>query len=654
MGSPLHPLLQRQLRRLGLEPGPAAPDAPDAPAWLRLLERVSQAYFEAEQDRYLLERSQDIASREMSELYAALQAERDLLESRVRERTDALQLSQSRLSSLVSLSSDWIWEQDAELRFTYLSEGLRQATGVDPASLVGKRRLLNGVYDVPAEVVADYEQRVAERRPFRDLCYCLESSSGRGVYISVSGEPIFGADGSFKGYRGVGRDVTHQRLAEQQVLKLARYDGLTGLPNRSMFVDELERTLARARRSGQAFALFFIDLDRFKNINDSLGHDAGDQLLKVMATRLRELLRDSDLVARLGGDEFVVLLEGSVDAGALAQVARKALAAIAEPVRIDGRSFLVTGSVGISLYPQDGTDAATLLKNADAAMYLAKDSGKNNYQFYTAQLAVQSAQQFALEAELRAAIQRDELVLHYQPKVRLSDGAMVGMEALLRWTHPQRGLLAPGAFITLAEDSGLILPIGQWVLDAACRQVRAWRDAGLQVPRCAVNLSARQFVTDTLVDDVLRSLSRQGLASDALEVEITESVLMADPQRANRTLQALHGLGVHISIDDFGTGYSSLAYLKRFPAQTVKIDRSFVNGLPADRDDAAITQAVIAMAHSLGLQVVAEGVETQAQLDFLRRQGCDEAQGYFIGRPMPAAQLQDRMAPCAEALVSLP
>ncbi len=323
MASPLHPLLQRQLRRLGLEPGPAAPDAP---AWQQLLARVSQAYFEAEQDRYLLERSQDIASREMSDQHATLQAERDLLESRVRERTDALQLSESRLGSLVSLSSDWIWEQDAELRFTYLSEGLRHATGVDPASLIGKRRPLNGVYDVPPEVVADYERRIAERRPFRDLCYCLESSSGRGVYISVSGEPIFGSDGSFKGYRGVGRDVTHQRLAEQQVLKLPRYDGLTGLPNRSMFVDELERTLVRARRSGQAFALFFIDLDRFKNINDSLGHDAGDQLLKVMATRLRELLRDSDLVARLGGDEFVVLLEGSVEATALAHVARKALA----------------------------------------------------------------------------------------------------------------------------------------------------------------------------------------------------------------------------------------------------------------------------------------------------------------------------------------
>ena len=646
MAEPIHPLLLRQLRRLGLD---AAIAPADAAAWSRLLERVGRAYTEAEQDRYLLERSQEIASAEMAELYRALQAERDRLETRVRERTEALQVSQGRLSSLVSLSSDWIWEQDEELRFSYFSDGLQQATGVHPSQLLGKRRLLDSVVDVPPDVVADHERRVAARLPFRDLVYCLGTPGSRGVYISVSGEPIFDDDGRFKGYRGVGRDVTHQRLAEQQVLKLARYDGLTGLPNRTMFMDELERTLARARRHGGRFALFFIDLDRFKNINDSLGHGAGDQLLKVMATRLRTLLRDSDLVARLGGDEFVVLLDATVEADDLAHVARKALAAIGEPVPIDSRSYQVTGSIGISLYPDDGADAAALLKNADAAMYLAKDRGKNNYQFYTVQLAAHSAQQFALEADLRVALQRDELLLHFQPKVRVDTGALIGMEALLRWLHPQRGLLPPGAFITLAEDCGLILPIGQWVLDAACRQMRAWRDAGLQVPRCAVNLSARQLVTDTLVDDVARALADHRLVAEALEVEITESVLMADPERANQTLQALHGMGVHVSIDDFGTGYSSLAYLKRFPAQTVKIDRSFVSGLPQDRDDAAITQAVIAMAHSLGLEVVAEGVETQAQLDFLLRLGCDQAQGYLISRPVPADQLQRMLAPVDSA-----
>jgi diguanylate cyclase (GGDEF)-like protein/PAS domain S-box-containing protein len=629
MPTRLHPLLQRQLRRLQLR-AEALPER--AQAWAELLDRVGRAYAEAEQDRYLLERSQEIASREMGELNAALQAERDRLETRVRERTEALELSQGRLSSLVSLSSDWIWEQDEELRFTYFSAGLKAATGVDPQTLIGRRRLLDSVVDVPPDVAADHERRLAARQPFRDLVYCLATPGGRGLYISVSGEPIFDADGRFKGYRGVGRDVTHQRLAEQQVLRLARYDGLTGLPNRNMFGDELERTLAKARRAGTRFALFFIDLDRFKNINDSLGHGAGDQLLKVMAARLRALLRESDLVARLGGDEFVVLLEGGVEP-----------AAVAEPVQIEARSFQVTGSIGISLYPDDGEDAATLLKHADAAMYLAKDQGKNNYQFYTAQLALHSAQQFALEADLRAAIDREELQLHYQPKVQVGSGELVGMEALLRWRHPQRGLLAPGEFIALAEDCGLIVPIGRWVLHAACRQVRAWRDAGCAVPRCAVNLSARQLVSETLVDEVAAALRSTRLDADALEVEITESVLMADPERANRTLQGLHALGVHIAIDDFGTGYSSLAYLKRFPAQTVKIDRSFVSGLPDDRDDAAITQAVVAMAHSLALEVVAEGVETDAQLDFLRRLGCDGAQGYLIGRPMPAAQLQQRL-----------
>ena len=373
MRTELHPMLQRQILRLGLEGNLRGP-LPTAP--VQLLERVSEHYFEAEDEQRRLQRAQAQAAQAMGTLNAALKAERDTLEQRVRERTDALQLSESRLSSLVSMSSDWIWEQDAQLRFTYLSEGLKHATGVDPASLIGKRRLLDGVYDVAPDVAADHERRLAARLPFRDLSYCLNTPSGRGAYISVSGEPIFAADGAFLGYRGIGRDVTRQRLAEQQVLRLARYDGLTGLPNRNMFIDELDRSLARAQRSGLPFALFFIDLDRFKTVNDSLGHGAGDQLLKTMAERLRALLRDSDMVARLGGDEFVVLVDSGVDAVSLANVARKALAAIAEPLHIEGRRFQVTGSIGISLYPKDGTDAGALLKNADAAMYLGQGPGQ--------------------------------------------------------------------------------------------------------------------------------------------------------------------------------------------------------------------------------------------------------------------------------------
>ena len=633
-----HSLLARQLRRLGLDVE-AVPSA----SWRELLERVSRAYAETDQDRYLLERSQELASREMAELYQALQAERDLLESRVNERTEALRLSEGRLANLVSLSADWIWEQDADLRFTYFSDGFHIATGIQPAELIGRRRLDSRAFDAPAEAVHLHLAQIENREPFRDFSYGYLRPDGEKCYIRISGEPIFDADGVFQGYRGVGTDETRVTLAAQRVQQLACYDSLTGLPNRNMFIAELERALARARRGGGAFGLCFIDLDRFKTINDSLGHAAGDELLKTMATRLRGLLRESDLVARLGGDEFVVLLEGHADVASLSSVARKMLAAVSEPLALEGRSLWITGSCGVALFPADGDDANTLLKNADAAMYQAKAEGKNNFQFYTEALAAQAADLFALESDLRLAVERDELVLHYQPKIDLASGSMRGIEALIRWQHPERGLLPPGEFIPMAEDSGLIVPLGRWVLREACGQLRAWRDAGISVPRCAVNLSARQFGNESLLDDVLESLSGAGLGADLLEVEITESVLMSDPERANRILQRLHALGVHISIDDFGTGYSSLAYLKRFPAQTLKIDRSFVSGLPADRDDAAITQAVIALSHSLGLQVVAEGVETQEQLEFLQRLGCDQAQGYLIGRPMPAAQLAPRL-----------
>ncbi len=639
MNAPFHPLLTRQLGRLGLN----AEDAPTPAAWRAMLERVSRAYREADQDRYLLERSQELASGEMADLYAALQAERDRLESRVRERTDALRLSEGRLANLVSLSADWIWEQDADLRFTYFSDGLRNATGIDPATLIGRKRVLNAEIEAPPEAIANHLALVEAREPFRDFSYGMRRPDGSVCYIRVSGEPIFDAEDRFQGYRGVGTDETQSALAARHVQQLASFDSLTGMPNRNMFIAELELAIGRARRNGGAFAVCFIDLDRFKTINDSLGHAAGDVLLTTIGARLRDLLRESDLVARLGGDEFVVLLEGSADATALSAVARKLLAAVSEPVVIDRRTLWLTGSCGIARFPDDGEDAATLLKNADAAMYQAKAEGKDTFRFYTAALAAQAAHAFALEADLRGAAERGELVLHYQPKIDLATGRLRGVEALVRWQHPTRGLLPPGDFIALAEESGLIVPIGRWVLAAACRQLRDWTDAGLDAPRCAVNLSARQFGSESLLDDVRQSLQHSALSADMLEVEITESLLMADPDRANLTLNELHALGVHIAIDDFGTGYSSLAYLKRMPAHTVKLDRSFVSGLPADRDDAAITQAVIALSHSLAMQVVAEGVETDAQLDFLRRAGCDQAQGYLIGRPMPAEQLAQRL-----------
>jgi diguanylate cyclase (GGDEF)-like protein/PAS domain S-box-containing protein len=635
----LHALLRRQLKRLNLD---AAASPPDAAGWQALLERISRAYAEHDQDRYLLERTQDLASEEMGALYATVRADRDQLDSRVRERTEALRLSEGRLASLLSLSADWIWEQDADLRFTYFSDGIETATGIAPAQLLGRTRTSDSSFNAPAESLAAYQACIEGRRAFRDFTYGLTRPDGVQRFIRISGEPVFDDGGTFLGYRGVGRDVTQAALAEQKVHELACYDSLTGLPNRNMFFGELNRTIARARREHREFAVCFIDLDRFKAINDTLGHQAGDELLEAMADRLRTSLRESDVVARLGGDEFVVLLEGCTPAD-LGRVANKMLASIGEPLMLHGCTLDVTCSIGIGIFPADGDDAATLLKHADAAMYLAKERGKNNVQFYTAELADLAERQFALESELRLALARDELFLHYQPKIDLATGEMRSVEALLRWEHPQRGLVPPNDFIPLAEERGLIVPIGRWVIQAACRQMREWRRAGLAVPAVAVNLSARQFASETLIEDLVRALEEHDIEPSQFEVELTESALMADPERANQVLRQVDAMGVRISIDDFGTGYSSLSYLKRFPARTVKIDRSFIRGLPADTNDAAITQAVIAMAHSLGLAVVAEGVECETQLQTLREMGCDEVQGYLLGRPMPPADLALRM-----------
>ena len=570
------------------------------------------------------------------------------LEAHVQERTAALQQSEARLANLLSLSADWIWEQDASLAFTFLSEGFEAAAGIAPSLLIGRQRHDSLAFDAAPDDVAAYETSVARRQPFRDFNCVFTRPDGVRRHIRTSGEPVFGLLGEFQGYRGVGRDVTTTVQAEAKVRELARYDSLTGLPNRSMFLTELDRAIARSKRYNKEFAVCFIDLDRFKTINDTLGHEAGDELLKTMATRLRSAVREGDLVARLGGDEFVVLLESSprvdMSVSDLNCVSQKMLTVLSEPFDMAGSSFLVTGSIGIALYPSNGDDAVTLLRCADAAMYLAKDKGKNNVQLYTAELAELAAQQFELESALRLALVRGEFVLHFQPKIDIPTGAMVGVEALLRWLRPQSGLVPPMDFIPLAEERGLIVPIGRWVVRAACQQIRDWRAAGLNAPPVAVNLSARQFASESLLTDITDAMTEFGVAACDIEVELTESVLMLDPERAMHVLNSLFNLGVRISIDDFGTGYSSLSYLKRFPARTVKIDRSFIGGLPADEDDAAITEAVIAMAHSLRLKVVAEGVETEDQLATLRRLGCDEAQGYLIARPMTADAMARWMA----------
>ena len=551
---------------------------------------------------------------------------------------ERLRQSESRFRGLLALSSDWYWEQDAELRFTEVSGMDPQRDDLGFGQFLGRTGFEHGQLQVGEADLARYRALTAARQPFRDLCHTARDAVGEWRFISFSGEPVFDRDGRFAGYRGIARDITQSRQAEEKIRRLAHFDELTGLPNRTMFMQTLQRAFSLAQRRGKEFALFFIDLDRFKNINDSLGHESGDRLLQDVARRLRHHLRESDTVARLGGDEFVVLVEDSADPRELNAIAQNILNAVGRPCVLSGQEYHVTGSIGISTFPADGQDPATLLKNADIAMYLAKDRGKNNFQFYSAQQNAHSFERLALESALRHALGRGEFALHYQPKVDIGSGRIVGVEALLRWNHPDLGMVLPNQFIPLAEETGLIVPIGRWVLQIACAQMSAWRREGLPALRVAVNLSARQFSDDALIDDIAEALVEASLAPDGLELEITESMVMQNPERAVTTLSRLREMGITVSIDDFGTGYSSLGYLKRFPIDNVKVDRSFIKDLPHDTDDAAITRAVIAMAQSLRIRVIAEGVETREQLHFLRDHDCDECQGYYLSRPLPASE----------------
>jgi len=431
-------------------------------------------------------------------------------------------------------------------------------------------------------------------------------------------------------------DISERKATEEHISHLAHHDALTGLLNRYSLQGRLEQALATARREQRALAVMFIDMDHFKNINDILGHAVGDGLLVEVARRLRDSVRDSDVVARLGGDEFVLVLTEVDNATAAARVADKILRALGQPYRIEEEKLHITPSIGLAFYPDDGDDCEALMKHADTAMYHAKSQGRNNVQFFTAEMNRAAVERLGLDHDLRLALEERQFELHYQPQLDAGSGCVVGVEALVRWRHPRDGLVPPLKFIPVAEETGLIIPLGEWVLDEACRQLRAWRQEGLKDVTMAVNLSAHQLRSPALLDYVTQTLERHGLAGADLELEVTESVAMANPEASIGQLQTLRDLGVRLSIDDFGTGYSSLSYLKRLPIHTLKLDRSFVNDIETDANDVAICTATIALAHNLGLRVVAEGVENAAQHSFLVTLRCDTLQGYLFSKPIPA------------------
>jgi diguanylate cyclase (GGDEF)-like protein/PAS domain S-box-containing protein len=486
--------------------------------------------------------------------------------------------------------------------------------------------------------VAELLQAMRERREGHATMR-LRCKSGKELYADVYVAPVW-EGGAEPGHFVITQyDVSTAKRYEAELEVRARYDMLTGLANRSLLQDRIEAAIALAGK-GAAVWVAALDLDHFKYVNDTLGHGAGDEMLKAVAARLQRVAGRADTVGRTGGDEFVLVLPGRTAENGAAATMREALAALSEPLRLDGQELVLTGSAGLAAWPADGADAATLIQHAEVAMYRAKDLGRNTVQFYTSAMNARARERVALEGALRSALHHDEFELYYQPQVDLGSGSVVGLEALIRWRHPSMGLVRPDRFIHLAEETGLIVPIGSWVLRTACRQSRDWQHAGYGPLRIAVNLSARQFAQPGLVREIERVLEETGLSPACLEIELTESLVMEDVEGAIRTMGELKRMGVKLSIDDFGTGYSSLSYLRRFPVDVLKIDRSFVRDITSNEDDGAMVGAIIELARGLRMRVIAEGVETEAQLDYLKRRGCDEVQGHVYARAAPGADVE--------------
>jgi diguanylate cyclase (GGDEF)-like protein/PAS domain S-box-containing protein len=560
-----------------------------------------------------------------------------------------LRESEERYSSTVELAAIGISHVGPNGRFIHVNRQLCEMLGYSREELLDLTvRAISHPDDIHVTDKDAERMRSGQVSSFKAEKRYLRKD-GTPIWVRITVAPRRGPDGTWLHDISIVEDVSERRLAEERVQYLATHDEMTDLPNRTMFTQLLTHAIEQGRRYKRRFAVLFIDLDRFKIVNDSLGHDAGDELLKVMAARLRGCLRSSDVVARLGGDEFVLLVEELNERQAAAVVARHVLSAVIRPVVVLGQECRVTASIGIATFPEDAQDPKNLMKNADMAMYVAKEEGKNNYQFYSSDISAVTVERMALERHLRHALDRNELSLQYQAKVSLGTGEIRGVEALLRWRHPELGSVPPNRFIPIAEESGLIVPIGTWVIGTACAQGAAWLRQGLPRVRIAVNLSPRHFRDVNLVADVAGILARTGLPPELLELELTESMIVHDVEQAVERLNAIKELGVRLAIDDFGTGYSSLAHLKRLPIDTLKVDRSFIRDLPRDVEDRAITEAIISIGKTLGITVVAEGVETPEQQAFLSSRSCDEMQGFYFSRPVDTDEFTELLRTHAPA-----
>ncbi|MFZ2854171.1 MAG: EAL domain-containing protein [Rhodocyclaceae bacterium] len=539
-------------------------------------------------------------------------------------------------------NSEAVLVTNAEQRIVSANQAFSLITGYAETEAIGQRPEMLNAQPEESLLTVEILQRVETTGQWSGELQ-LRRKNGERFPVDASISSAQDLHGTLGHYFLVFSDITERKEAEREIYRLAYYDPLTSLPNRTLFYSLLEQAVIEAHRNRTQGAVLFIDLDRFKNINDSFGHTPADSILREVGRRLTTTLRSQDLVSRLGGDEFVVALPDIARREHAGHVAKKLLAALEKPFFVEEHEVLLSASIGISIFPEDGNETEILIKNADVAMYRAKKLGRGIHVFYSQEMNLRSLDQLKLEGSLRRAVERNELCLHYQPQLDLASSRITGAEALLRWQHPEQGMVSPAQFIPVAEETGLIIPIGEWVIDAACRQIREWIDQGLPPVRIAVNLSARQF-SAALPRTVLGIIARHGIPSNSLELEITESMLMHNADSVVAMMREFAEAGILMALDDFGTGYSSLSYLKRFPIDNLKIDQSFVRGIPSDQDDCAIARAIISMAKNLRLSVIAEGVETAEQLDFLREAGCDEIQGYHFSQPIPADEFATLLA----------
>lgn len=636
-----HPLLVLQLRRAGIAgEGPVG-----QPAVRRLLEQVNRTYGETDQAMLTVQMAERRSSGELAELYRKLQFERGQLEDAVRQRAAELALSQAELAETQRFANMGSWQYLPGARRLEVSAELAGLLGLpgDPRS-IGAAELLGVIHEADRPRARSLLWRALHRPMSVTDELRVTAPDGEMRWFLCRVESELGPDYRIGRLRGSFIDVSERHRALAHIEHLAYHDELTGLPNRACFRERLDLSIARSRRSGERLAVLFIDLDGFKVINDSLGHDIGDQVLVEIAARLSQACPRQGQLSRFGGDEFLVLVERLRSREEASEVARGMLEAIARPLQVGSISARISGSVGIAIFPDDGRDTSELLRNADAAMYARKAAGRHGVHFYTPEINARTLERLRTVNELRQAIDGAQFVLAFQPIVGAGSGRIGGVEALVRWAHPERGLVAPGAFIPLAEEAGLIASIGRMVMREACWQLAQWQEAGAEI-YMSVNVSPAQFDSDDFVSELQGLLTATGLAPSSLQLEITEGMVMGNPDRAASLLDQVKGLGVRLSLDDFGTGHSSLAYLRRFPIDVIKIDRSFVNDIADSGDDAPIIRAIIAIAASMGSEVIAEGVETEVQRDVLMGLGCHQMQGFLFHRPMPAAMLDRSLVP---------